>query len=125
MDGALAGRITLYFALMWTVFVMAKAIYEAYRHVNGDFAGCNGEDLEEHRKVHILYLLAVVGVCIGQLLGYVWFDLKQTGLGTDDRTIGVFNILFINVLMLFVINHFKSERLGVPDKGTWKEILKF
>ena len=120
-----AGRGTLYFALFWTVYVLIKAVYEMYKHVSDTFAGCGEEDKEQHRKVHILYLFGVVGVCIGQLFGYLWFDLKNTGLQHDDRAIGVFNILFINVLMLFIINHFKHERIGKQEHGSWREILKF
>ena len=120
------GRLTLYFALLWTVFVFVKAIYEAYRHVVDDFR--NEDDPVkkcEHKKVHIIYLVGAAAVCFSQLIGYLWFDLKDTGLGNDDRTIGVFNILFINLFMLFAINHFKHERKGTQEKGTWTEILKF
>ena len=120
-----AGRGTLYFALCWTVFVLVKALYEMYKHSSSYFAGCKEEDKEQHRKVHILYLLGVVGVCISQLFGYLWFDLKNTGLEYDDRAVGVFNIFFINLLLLFIINHFKHERIGKQEHGSWREILKF
>ena len=120
-----AGRGTLYFALCWTVYVLVKAAYEAYKHHTEPFAGCVDDDKEQHKRVHIIYLIGVVAVCFGQLFGYLWFDMKNTGLGYDDRTIGVFNILFINLLMLFLINHFKAERVGKPENGSWKEILKF
>jgi len=121
-----AGRITLYLSLLWTVYVGVKAVYEIYRHEVDDF---RSEHLQykkdNHRRVHQLYLIGAVGVCIGQLVGYLWFDLKNTGLEGDDRGIGVFNILFINLYLLFTINHFKHERKGTAEKGTWKEILKF
>lgn len=119
------GRIVLYVALAWTVFVIVKAIYEIHKHTVCPFNGDGQGDPNKHRRAHIVGLLGIIAVCIMQLVGYIWFDLKNTGLEDDDRTIGVFNILAINLHMLFNINHFRSERQGKKETGSWFELLKF
>lgn len=125
MDGALIGRIVLYFALAWTLYVGSKAVYESVQHWQHKFLGDATGNPVRHRKLHIIYMLLAATVCFMQLAGYLWFDLKETGLEGDDRTIGIFNILVINIYMLMSINHYKHERLNRLEKGTWKEILKF
>jgi hypothetical protein len=121
-------RATLYFSLAWTAYFGIKALWEVYRHNTGHFRGCHnevGDDKNRHRNNHIMYLLAAFGVAVMLIFGYLWFDIKDTGLGGDDRAIGIFLILFINLYLAFTINHFKSERLGVSETGDWIEILKF
>ena len=122
------GRMMMYFALLWTVYFGVKALWEIYKHQTGDFNGChndNGTDKLKHKNNHIMYLLAAFGVAAMLVVGYVWFDIKDTGLGDDDRTIGVFLILTVNSYLALTINHFKAERLGKSETGSWIEILKF
>ena len=126
MDGNVIGRVVLYFALACSVFVAIKAAWEAYKTATMDFNGETGNrEKEAHRRAHIASLIGISFVSLFMVFSYVWFDVEDTGLGFDDRTIGVFNVLFTNILWLFFINHFKQERKGVIKKANWKELLKF
>jgi hypothetical protein len=122
------GRLMMYFALLWSVYFGIKALYEVYMHDTTSFKGCHEEtekDLGKHKNNHIMYLLGAFCVAIMTIFAYIWFDIKNTGLGDDDRTIGVFFIFIINIYLALTINHFKAERIGKSETGDWKEILKF
>jgi hypothetical protein len=120
------GRDLLYFALMWSVYVSIKALYEAYMTAKNDLVGeCDEKQKYAHKRSHIAALLGIAFYSIYNIFAYIWFDLKDTGLGNDDRSIGVFNLLFMNLLWLIIISHFKHERKGDVNYTSWKELLKF
>ena len=122
------GRSLLYLSLVFTAYFGVKALWEIYKHQTGDFKGCHMDtdvNSMKHKNNHIMYLIGAFSVAVMIIFGYVWFDIKDTGLGNDDRTIGVFLILTVNVYLALTINHFKAERLGKSETGSWIEILKF
>lgn len=120
------GRVTLYFALMWSLFVSAKAFFEAVMTSKSDFKGeADKSHKYAHKRSHIVALIAIALVSLYMVFAYLWFDIEDTGLGNDDRTIGVFNVFFINLLWLIIISHFRHERLGSVDSTSWRELLKF
>lgn len=132
MDGVVIagftiGRAVLYFALCWSVYVSARALYEAFRTYKCGFE-LAGTELEswQHKRSHIAALLGVAFYNFYNIFAYVWFDLEAAQqLGEDDRTIGIFNVFFFNLLWLFLINHFKQERVGEISRSGWWDILKF
>ena len=119
-------RVILYFALLWAVFVSVKAFYEAYKTSVSDIVG---EKLQEHqdahKRQHIAVLLGIAFTSLFMIFSYVWFDVENTGLRDEDRSIGIFLVLFINLLWLVIINHFKNERLGKSHILKISEIFKF
>lgn len=120
------GRATLYFALTWTLYVTIKAFYEASMTNKNEIQGevCQQHQYS-HKRQHIAILLSIAFVSLFMIFAYVWFDMEDTGLGDDDRSIGIFNVFFINLHWLVIINHFKNERLGnshIPKVG---DIFKF
>lgn len=126
MDEFVVGRYLLYFALCWSLFVVIKAVYEAYMTSIQDLVG--EKDIRQenkHKRAHIAALMGISFYNLYNIFAYVWFDTKDTGLGVDDRTIGVFNILFMNLLWLIIISHFKHERKGNVTSSSWLELLKF
>jgi hypothetical protein len=128
VGGLTYGRGMMYLALLWSAYFGLKALWEVYKHDRCGFKGCHEESEKEagkHKNNHIMYLIWAFCVAVMTIFSYVWFDVKDTGLGDDDRTIGVFYILIINIYLALTINHFKAERLGESETGDWREILKF
>lgn len=126
MDELIIGRAVLYFALCWSLFISVKAFYEAYKTTSQELLG--ERDITQryaHRRAHVAALIGIGCYNFYNIFAYVWFDVKDTGLQIDDRSIGVFNVLFMNLLWLIIISHFKHERKGNVKNSSWRELLKF
>ena len=126
MDEVVTGRYVLYFALAWSVFVAVKALYEAYMTAKEEIRSeINKEQRDGHKRSHLAILIGIAFYSFYNIAAYLYFDSKVPDFATDDRTIGVFNLFFMNILWLFAISHFKHERKGNVGSTSWKEILKF
>jgi uncharacterized membrane protein len=103
--------------LFGNVIIAIKAVYEGYQQSISDF------DHEPHKRAHIAALGAIFAYSLYDIVSFAWFlDIYENDV---DYTISFFNLLFINIIWLFVIHHFKQERTGDYSKVTWNKLIKF
>lgn len=113
MDGINVMRIGEAFS----IFIAIKALWEIRMTSISDF-----EVL--HKRAHIAALGAIVAYSLYDVFSYVWFE-KIMNLSFIDYSISFFNIFTLNIIWLFVIDHFRQERRGDIKKSTWLELFKF
>jgi hypothetical protein len=106
----------IFLALSGNVFIIVKAIAEAYKQWLSDF------DDFSHKRAHIAALGAIAIYSLYDIVSFTWFlDIYDND---ADLTISFFNLVFINIIWLFIIHHFKQERLSDYSKVTWKKLIE-
>lgn len=111
------GEIVMRGAEVFALYVVVRALYEGYKTNISDF------DDAMHKRAHIAALGAIVAYNIFDLYSFIHFE--EMNVGPIDYTISFFNLLSLNVLWLFIIDHFKQERKGTIEKTNWFELFKF
>ena len=102
--------------MLFSAFMSVKAIVELYKTARDDF-----EPL--HKRAHIAALGGIVAYNMFDIFSFSWFPLIYDGF--VDYTIGFFNLVALNVIWLFLIDHFRQERLDRIKPSGWKELFKF
>ena len=101
----------------FSIFIVIKAIYEAYKTSTSNF------DDFSHKRAHIAALGVISMYSVFDVFSFIWFEAMNDDY--VDYTISFFNIFALNVIWLFIIDHFKQERKGHIKKSTWYELFKF
>ena len=101
----------------FSIFIVIKCIWEMRMTSISNF------DDTAHKRSHIAALGSIAAYSLYDVFSYVWFEAMNQNL--VDYTISFFNIFTLNILWLFIIDHFKQERLGDIKKSTWLELFKF
>jgi hypothetical protein len=115
--GLQIGVWVIFLGLYGNVYIAVRAIYEAVMQYRSNF------DDHQHKRAHIATLGAIFAYSIYDIASFLWFlDIYQKD---SDYTISFFNLFFVNIIWLFVIHHFKQERLNDYSKASWNKLLKF
>ena len=115
--GLQMGVWTIFLGLSFNVFICIKAIYEGYMQWKSDW----GDDA--HKRAHIAGLGVIAAYSIYDLFSFAWFmDIYYDNV---DYTVSFFNLLFVNIIWLFIIHHFKQERTDDYSRVTWWKLINF
>jgi hypothetical protein len=126
MAGPMIARGMLYFALAWSVFVIIKGFKEAYLTASNGFKLADTTDEEwSHKRAHIVLSLGAGVYLIYNIFSYVYFDIGVEEFDVQDRSIGIFNLFFLNYYLLNVIDHFKQERIKKVGPSKMSDLFKF
>ena len=112
----MSGFIVIIIAMLFSAFLAVKAVFEAYMTTRSSL-----EPL--HKRAHIAALGAIIAYNFFDIFSYAWFPLIYSDF--VDYTVGFFNLTTLNVIWLFIIDHFRQERLGNITRSNWKELFKF
>lgn len=105
------------------VFVIIKAVYEMYKH-HGYLKKSKGVyNSTLHTRQHIAALLGIITYNIYDIWSYVYFEIDT--MTNTDYSVLFFNLLFMNILWLIIITHFKQERLDRTMKVSFWDLFKF
>jgi hypothetical protein len=113
MDGMNVMRIGEAFS----IFIVIKALWEMRMTSTSNF------DDPPHKRAHIAALGAIAAYSLYDVFSFVWFEPMNADY--LDYTISFFNIFTLNIIWLFVIDHFRQERKGDIRKSNWFELFKF
>ena len=100
----------------FSIFIVIKALWEMRMTSISNF-----EVL--HKRSHIAALGAIVGYSLYDVFCFIWFETMNENY--IDYSISFFNIFTLNIIWLFVIDHFRQERRCDIKKSTWLELFKF
>jgi hypothetical protein len=101
----------------FSFFLIIKAVWEMRMTAISDF------DDALHKRAHIAALGAIAAYNAFDIFSYAWFPMIYNGIA--DYTVGFFNLGALNVVWLFIIDHFRQERQGDIHKSDWRELFKF
>ena len=115
--GVQLGIWVIFAALLGNVYISIRALYESYMQYKSDF------DDYAHKRAHIAALGVIFAYSWYDIFSFLWFtDIYESDV---DYTISFFNLVFINLIWLFIIHHFKQERTNDYSKVTWQKLIKF
>ena len=113
MDGVYIMR----FGEAFSIFIAIKSLWEMRMTTVSSFVDAL------HKRAHIAALGAITAYSMYDVFSYVWFEAMNTNY--IDYSISFFNIFTLNVIWLFIIDHFRQERIGEISRSTWYELFKF
>jgi hypothetical protein len=112
------------FAEIFAAFVIVKAVYEFY--MNNKLLvkekGIYGSI--EHSYQHMAALIGIITYNIFDIMSFIYFEDVMNEVITD-YSISFFNIMYINIVWLIMIDHFKQERKGKTKVINIKDLFKF
>ena len=101
----------------FSIFITIKCLWEMRMTYKSDF------DDDAHKRSHIAALGSIAIYSVYDVFSYVWFEAMNQNIA--DYSISFFNIFTLNIIWLFIIHHFRQERLGNIKKSDWLELFKF
>ena len=100
----------------FSLFIVVKCLWEMRMTTKANFDPL-------HKRSHIAALGAIAMYSLFDVFSFVWFEAMNDDV--IDYSISFFNIFALNIIWLFVVDHFRQERLDDIKKSTWYELFKF
>ena len=107
-----------------SVYIILKSCWELYANNKTieDRGGVYGSIV--HSYQHMAALVGIIFYNAFDIFSYIWFeDLTEWTHG--DYSVLFFNITFLNIVWLIIIDHFKQERLSISEPINFIDIFKF
>jgi len=111
-------------AELFSCYIILKAIWELWLNQKTIIGETGVYSSIVHAYQHMAALVGIICYNIFDLFSYVYFE-DLVAYSDGDYTVFFFNILFMNIVWLIIIDHFKQERIGVVKSINFMDIFKF